>query len=749
MKLAASNRREELECVHAETGHLSDALRGGNGTHRWLTCRPCNERVVIGRRRDPTDSWKYLSVTALYTQHGDGVRKRLRDQVQDAHRRSRSAPAAVRGGYPTVARPKSRPTRESRQETVQNAVVRLSEREPELNQMFKDLAEHLLQFPGMSAERIIEVLEIHSRPSAGQQPSSSSRPPRNPQLQAFGGRPPSTSVDRWRAHYASQDVRPGEEEFDVHTEASWDITENQYADVNTFPDADPVNAAAAGVELRTPPEPLHPGQRGDALVGTGKWAQWRLDQIADVNDPDSQRFAIWVVENDNGAPDFHYRRLADYLHYRIATSTWPPRGVPFDLEAYRATRVQDPEVMMVSGTWESLTAATLPSRDPIGAGVWDSAAGAVVHGRKWREDFTKTLRSLGLTYDTRPTTGGIRGVGGSEEVNTIYRFPVGLHGVNGEIESIEVEQDIPLLLSNQLQRELGVTLSYGTTDGNERMDKIQIRELGVKSTPLCRTTGGHPYSSLLWFAPGGHPGLLEKPKEADVMPTEPEELTVQEHTAEPDKEEENPEVPEEDCVEYELLCKRLVHDAKWLRGLKKSDAHLWPQVDRRITKCANTGEVIFDEVGVQDMDQQHFHRPVETTKNLLFEFYRKVPDESEESVDEFMPIQEDMLPPAEVFDADAWPREDPIGDDDEIKTCSSKKSRKLRHQEQHLNETDAVRWGTLRGKARMTFPNGVRSFLKQVMIGCCGLSLMATSMGYPVAKTATRRVEPSRQAGTS
>ena len=58
------------------------------------------------------------------------------------------------------------------------------------------------------------------------------------------------------------------------------------------------------------------------------------------------------------------------------------------------------------------------------------------------------------------------------------------------------------------------------------------------------------------------------------MPTEPEELTVQEHTAEPDKEEENPEVPEEDCVEYELLCKRLVHDAKWLRGLKKSDAHL-------------------------------------------------------------------------------------------------------------------------------------------------------------------------------
>ena len=55
-----------------------------------------------------------------------------------------------------------------------------------------------------------------------------------------------------------------------------------------------------------------------------------------------------------------------------------------------------------------------------------------------------------------PKSGRFTGVGGGTEVLQEVWMPVGIAGTCGMISSIEVEADIPLLLSRTYQTELGI-----------------------------------------------------------------------------------------------------------------------------------------------------------------------------------------------------------------------------------------------------------------------------------------------------
>eukprot|EP00969_Alexandrium_andersonii_P139904 6189482-Alexandrium_andersonii.AAC.1 len=49
--------RDTVDCPRCDVGRVSDAARGGNGTHRWINCWPRNRRMATQRRRGAAQAW--------------------------------------------------------------------------------------------------------------------------------------------------------------------------------------------------------------------------------------------------------------------------------------------------------------------------------------------------------------------------------------------------------------------------------------------------------------------------------------------------------------------------------------------------------------------------------------------------------------------------------------------------------------------------------------------------------------------
>ena len=96
------------------------------------------------------------------------------------------------------------------------------------------------------------------------------------------------------------------------------------------------------------------------------------------------------------------------------------------------------------------------------------------------------------------------------ELRSCWVFPFGLYGVNGHITSYELDQpddarpEIPLLISNTVQRKLRVNIELGD---NKAGDRICFRAWGEDHYGLMQTPNGNPASSLLDFPSEGHPGV--------------------------------------------------------------------------------------------------------------------------------------------------------------------------------------------------------------------------------------------------
>ena len=158
----------------------------------------------------------------------------------------------------------------------------------------------------------------------------------------------------------------------------------------------------------------------------------------------------------------------------------------------------------------------LDDGDLPGLAVLDTACARTVHGRAWREAFEGAVLPIGLILDVKPCRQKFVGVGGDTMSTSLVTFPVGIAGVHGEISSNEIDGDIPLLMSRELQRQLGVTIDM------ER-GIAAFAWLGVDEYALRRTKGGHYAVDLLEYGNDAHPGI-HAPSEGVVV-------TDQEHDA--------------------------------------------------------------------------------------------------------------------------------------------------------------------------------------------------------------------------
>ena len=122
------------------------------------------------------------------------------------------------------------------------------------------------------------------------------------------------------------------------------------------------------------------------------------------------------------------------------------------------------------------TACIGTTNDAPGLAGINSCCGLNVHGKPWRIRFVAELKALGLAVQDRRCNSSLKGIGGSTPIEFEYIFPIGILGQNGQIVSAEVENDIPLLMCRDHQRQLGLNL-YAD-------DTVDITALNITNTPI-------------------------------------------------------------------------------------------------------------------------------------------------------------------------------------------------------------------------------------------------------------------------
>ena len=159
-------------------------------------------------------------------------------------------------------------------------------------------------------------------------------------------------------------------------------------------------------------------------------------------------------------------------------------------------------VMMANETDKTAEVLTSTQGDPPGLAVIDTACQRTMHGPQCKSRFVEGLRALGLSHAEQPTTKSYTGIGGSMPASTVDRFPAGIFFNNGEMTSACIPQTIPMLISLHDQRTLGIRI-------DPVGEAVDVDAFGVKGEKLLYSQVGHPAISLLDFAPGGHPGILD------------------------------------------------------------------------------------------------------------------------------------------------------------------------------------------------------------------------------------------------
>eukprot|EP00971_Amphidinium_carterae_P267745 5311552-Amphidinium_carterae.1 len=91
-------------------------------------------------------------------------------------------------------------------------------------------------------------------------------------------------------------------------------------------------------------------------------------------------------------------------------------------------------------------------------------------------------------------------------------WPVGVGGKAGQIASLELEADVPMLLSRSAQAELGAVLDI---EGNT----ADFKRLELANIMLCRTSVGHMGLDLLSFPEEGHPWTRKKEEQENEQLT--------------------------------------------------------------------------------------------------------------------------------------------------------------------------------------------------------------------------------------
>ena len=87
-------------CRHALDDHDDDLFTGANGSHRYITCHACHQHVVLAKRSEPINLWKFLMGIYLFTIRGP----RLRDGISSDKKAPRTSKIPAASSTP-VQRP--------------------------------------------------------------------------------------------------------------------------------------------------------------------------------------------------------------------------------------------------------------------------------------------------------------------------------------------------------------------------------------------------------------------------------------------------------------------------------------------------------------------------------------------------------------------------------------------------------------------------------------------------------------------
>ena len=132
------------------------------------------------------------------------------------------------------------------------------------------------------------------------------------------------------------------------------------------------------------------------------------------------------------------------------------------------------------------------AQDPPGLAILDSGCTRTMHGAEWATAFEAELEKIGLSSQRRLKKQSFKGVGGQIASDTVKIFPVGISKVNGELHSAEAPGGLPLLLSRPFMEELQTVIDIGART-------VSFNKIGVSGLPLVRTSRGHLVVSLLDF----------------------------------------------------------------------------------------------------------------------------------------------------------------------------------------------------------------------------------------------------------
>ena len=434
--------KDTQHCEHSSYfgGNEREFHRGANGHTRHLTCKDkdCNQTIIVAKRKDATQLWRYLVQIALCTRWGSAARSRelfasvcrVRDQAlkDDEDRQALQPPR----GYPHApTSPVSRRSKETSSPSSPSTarIIRPDTQQEPRFWVYGVLISPTVDLPAFPplAEDDYDVLQ--PLPSAA----------------IFG---PGTPYEGYTYIQIASSV-----EASVYCHQTLRMAlDDQAMSAETYRFAFYLFGRVRllhGCAMRT-------------------WKAGITSPLKRATDPDDMVAHRCI-------------RVPICMH-----EGHPEMAQPHDFEVLMVNQdISDHERLDLETTY------TTSSQDPPGLAILDSGCTRTMHGTDWAKAFEEEFEKLNLSPRRRLKKQSFKGVGGQIASDTVKIFPVGINKVNGELHSAEAPGSLPLL-SRPFMEELQTVINIGART-------VSFNKIGVTDLPLVKTSRGHLAVSLLDF----------------------------------------------------------------------------------------------------------------------------------------------------------------------------------------------------------------------------------------------------------
>lgn len=428
-------------CEHSSYNGGSEKRfhRGANGHTRHVTCKDpaCDKSILVARRKEPLQLWRYLVLVAMCTNWGSAARSRALAQSV------------------AICSLKAREEEEFEEKTVGRGYPRLSQgKAPSTPSPSKT-----------EAWDLVEALDEPQAPKKGK-----AKIIYEPEHQAW----------LYGVHLRQDRELPPFPELD---DDDLKILQPLPSDQETFP-----RGPLFGLSF----------VEAASKIEYDWYCRASLTHALENQPmtPDVFRFAFYLYGRVKLVHLAGMRMLKGDVGSMAKRSADPSqmsstRSILVLLqlsEDPRNLQVQQCDVMMTSPD----EAYVLSESDPPGLALLDTGCSRTMHGADWASRFETELKERGLLVKKKSKIQVFRGVGGETRSEVVKAFPVSIGGVPGEIFSAETPGSVPLLMSRPFMEKLGTVLDL-------RNGTVSFEEIGIKSLPLLKTSKGHLAVNLLDF----------------------------------------------------------------------------------------------------------------------------------------------------------------------------------------------------------------------------------------------------------